>query len=75
MLKWEGLDICCRNCCYSLNQLDTLNQPDLRSLETLRPLVRPLAALGTLQPRAFGFLNHIDPLVSVSNCYLEHSCY
>ena len=29
-----------------------------------------LAALGTLQPRAFGFLNTVDPLVSVSNYYL-----
>ena len=34
-----------------------------------------LAALGTLQPRALGFLNAVDPLDTVSNCYLEHSCY
>ena len=29
-----------------------------------------IAALGTLQPRALGFLNHVDPLASVSNLYL-----
>ena len=29
-----------------------------------------LASLGTLQPRAFGFLNRVDPLVSASNLYL-----
>ena len=29
-----------------------------------------LAALGTLQPRAFGSLNRVDPLDSVSNYYL-----
>ena len=28
-----------------------------------------LAALGTLQPRAFGSLNRVDPLDSVSNYY------
>ena len=30
-----------------------------------------LAALGTLQPRAFGSLNRVDPLDSVSNYYLS----
>ena len=29
-----------------------------------------LAALGSLQPRAFGSLNRVDPLDSVSNYYL-----
>ena len=29
-----------------------------------------LAALGTLQPRAFGLLNRLDPLVLASNYYL-----
>ena len=29
-----------------------------------------LAALGMLQPRAFGSLNRIDPLDSVSNYYI-----
>ena len=36
-----------------------------------------LTALGTLQPRAFGFLNIVDPLVSVSNYLLfkaSHLC-
>ena len=30
-----------------------------------------LASLGTLQPRAFGSLNHIETLDSASNYYLE----
>ena len=30
-----------------------------------------LAALGTLQPRAFVILNLVDSLVSVSNYYLD----
>ena len=34
-------------------------------------LSSPLAALGSLQPRALRFLNAVDPLVSVSNLYLE----
>ena len=34
----------------------------LRYLETLGPLVVPLP-----QPRALGFLNSVDPLVSASN--------
>ena len=29
-----------------------------------------LATLGTLQPRAFGALNRVDPLDSVSNYYI-----
>ena len=32
-----------------------------------------LAALGMLQPRAFGSLNRVETLDSVSNYYLEHS--
>ena len=51
----------------SVRQLD---QWDLRDLETLGALSSALAALGTLQPRALRFLNHVDPLVSVSNLYL-----
>ena len=31
-----------------------------------------LAVLGTLQPRALGFLNTVDPLDTVSNCYTVH---
>ena len=30
-----------------------------------------LAALESLQPRAFGSLNRVDPLDSVSNYYIE----
>ena len=51
----------------SVRQLD---QWDLRDLETLGALSSALAALGTLQLRALRFLNHVDPLVSVSNLYL-----
>ena len=40
-----------------------------------KALSSALAALGTLQPRAFGFLNTVDPLVSVSNYYLLYACY
>ena len=36
-----------------------------------RALSSALAALGTLQPRALGFLNTIDPLDTVSNCYVD----
>ena len=32
-----------------------------------------LAALGTLQPRAFGSLNRVDPLDSVSNYYIGNN--
>ena len=32
-----------------------------------------LAALGTLQLRAVGILNRVDPLVSASNLYLVES--
>ena len=35
-----------------------------------RALSSALAALGTLQPRALGFLNTVDPLDTVSNCYI-----
>ena len=35
-----------------------------------RALSSALAVLGTLQPRALGFLNTVDPLDTVSNCYL-----
>ena len=34
-----------------------------------------LAALGTLQPRAFVFLNNLDPLDSASNYYLDSDCH
>ena len=34
-----------------------------------------LAALGTPQPRAFGSLNRVDPLDSVSNYYIQDTDY
>ena len=37
-----------------------------------RALSSVLAALGTLQPRDLGFINTVDPLDTVSNCY---NCY
>ena len=36
-----------------------------------RALSSALAVLGTLQPRALGFLNTVDPLDTVSNCYID----
>ena len=36
-----------------------------------RTLSSALTALGTLQPRALGFLNTIDPLDTVSNRYVK----
>ena len=33
-----------------------------------------LAALGILQPRAFGSLNRVETLDSASNYYLDPSC-
>ena len=36
-----------------------------------RALSSALALLGTLQPRALGFQNTVDPLDTVSNCYIE----
>ena len=35
-----------------------------------RALSSALAPLGSLQPRALGFLNHVDPSDSVSNYYI-----
>ncbi len=39
-----------------------------------RALSSALAALGTLQPRALGFLNPVDPLYTVPNCYVVYQC-
>ena len=36
-----------------------------------RALSSALASLGTLQPRALGFLNPVDPMDSMSNLYIE----
>ena len=36
-------------------------------IRNLQALSSALASLRTLQPWGFGFLNHVDPLVSASN--------
>ena len=46
--------------CYILNLLDTSSNG-----------IYALAALGTLQPQAFGSLTSVDPLDSVSNYYFS----
>ena len=61
---------------YALNSLDTVSKGST-VFRNPRALSSALAALGTLQPRALGFLNTVDPLDTVSNCYLvvwEQSC-
>ncbi len=55
-----------------------LDQWDLRDLGNLRPLViSALAGALAPQPRAFGFLNPVDPLVLVPNYYVvpQHKVY
>ncbi len=56
--------------CCVLNKLDISTNG---YLETLRPLVAPSLRSGSLQPRALGSLNNLEPLVSMSNYYLCHS--
>ena len=46
------------------------DQRDLPSVETLRPLVAPSLRSGRYSPGPFGFLQTVDPLVSVSNYYI-----
>ena len=52
-----------------LNKLDATTKGTKRFSN---PLVfsSNLAALGTLRPQAFGLLNHLIPLILVSNYYL-----
>ena len=52
----------------ALNELDASTNGRFRNPPALSSV---LAALGTLQLRAVGFLNRVDPLVSASNYYLE----
>ena len=54
-LKCKRPDTYHSNGSYSLNQLDTLNQQDLRYLETLRPLVAPSLRSGRYSPGPSGF--------------------
>ncbi len=46
------------------------NQWVLSYLETLRPLVAPSLRSGRHSPGAFGSLNNLEPLVSMSNYYI-----
>ncbi len=54
-----------------LNQLGKLDQRDLSYLDTLRPLVAPSLRSGCYSLGPSGCLNNLDPLVSLSNYYLE----
>ena len=59
-------------CCYTLNKLDA-SSDGIHILYKLRAqaLSSALATLGSLQPRALGFLNSVDPSDSVSNYYVK----
>ena len=50
-----------------------LDLRDLPCLETLRPLVAPSLRSGCHSPGPSGFLNTVDPSVSVPNYYLVGS--
>ena len=54
------------SCCYVLNKLDN----STNGIYVAQAPSSALAALGTPQPGAFGFLNNVDPLVSLSNYYI-----
>ena len=54
----------------SLNKLDSVTKGTKR-FSNPQAFSSALAALGTLQPRAFGLLNCLVPLVLVSNYYLH----
>ena len=53
-----------------LNQLDTSSNGIYTLFRDPQAQSSALAALGTLQPRAFGSLNRVHPLDSVSNYYV-----
>ena len=53
----------------SVNKLDAATKGTKR-FSNPHALSSALAALGTLQPRAFGLLNRLVPLVLASNYYL-----
>ncbi len=55
--------------CCVLNKYISTNWV-LSYLETLRPLVAPSLRSGLPQPRAFRYLNNLEPLVSMYNYYL-----
>ena len=54
---------------YGLNNLDTVSKGSTVFRNPWAPS-SALATLGTLQPSALGFLNTVDPLDTVSNCYM-----
>ena len=58
------------SCCYTLNKLDASTNGNYAIYRNPWALSSALATLGTLQPRALGFLNRVVPLVSASNYYL-----
>ena len=66
-----GIELLCKRRCYSLKYLDTSTN-GIHAFRNPRALSSALAALGTLQPRALGFLKRVDPSVSVSNLYIVH---
>ena len=57
-----------------LNKLDTSTKgtKQFSNPQALSSILAVLA-LGTLQPQAFGLLNHLVPLVLMSNYYLATS--
>ena len=58
------------SCCCTLNKLDASTNGNYAIYRNPRALSSALATLGTLQPRALGFLNRVVPLVSASNYYI-----
>ena len=58
----------------SLSKLDAATKGTKR-FSNPQDLSSTLAVLGMLQPRAFGLLNYIVPLVLASNYYLAISLY
>ena len=59
------------SCCYTLNKLDASTNGNYAIYRNPRALSNALATLGTLQPRALGFLNRVVPwsrrLTTISN--------
>ena len=67
-LKWYFKGIVCI-ALSSLNKLDAATKGTKR-FSNPQALSSALAALGTLQPRAFWLLNRLVPLVLASNYYI-----
>ena len=59
-------------CCYTLNKLDaSSDEIHILYKPWAQALSSALATFGSLQPRALGFLNSVDPSHSVSNYYVK----